>query len=43
MSRKMIQEILRTDMGYEGVVVTDALEMDAILYERGFGITEDTK
>ena len=30
MSRKMIQEILRTDMGYEGVVVTDALEMDAI-------------
>ena len=30
MSRKMITDILRSDMGYEGVVVTDALEMDAI-------------
>ena len=30
MSRKMITDILRTEMGYKGVVVTDALEMDAI-------------
>lgn len=30
MSKKMIQQILRTDMGFDGVVVTDALEMDAI-------------
>ncbi len=30
MSKKIITDILRGDMGYEGVVVTDALEMDAI-------------
>ena len=30
MSKKMITDILRTDMGFDGVVVTDALEMDAI-------------
>ena len=30
MSKKLITDILRGDMGYEGVVVTDALEMDAI-------------
>ena len=30
MSKKIISDILRGDMGYEGVVVTDALEMDAI-------------
>ena len=30
MSRKMITEILRGDMGYDGVVVTDAMEMGAI-------------
>ena len=30
MSRKMITDILRTDLGFDGVVVTDALEMDAI-------------
>ena len=30
MSKKMITEILREDLGYDGVVVTDALEMDAI-------------
>ena len=30
MSQKMITDILRTDMGFSGVVVTDALEMDAI-------------
>ena len=30
MSRKMITDILRTDLGYSGVVVTDALEMKAI-------------
>lgn len=30
MSKKMITDILRTDLGYSGVVVTDALEMDAI-------------
>lgn len=30
MSHRIISEILRRDMGYEGVVVTDALEMDAI-------------
>ena len=30
MSPKIITEILRGDMGYDGVVVTDALEMDAI-------------
>ena len=30
MSGKMITEILRGDMGYDGLVVTDALEMDAI-------------
>ena len=30
MSKKMITEVLRDDMGYDGVVVTDALEMDAI-------------
>ncbi|MCR4589817.1 MAG: glycoside hydrolase family 3 protein [Lachnospiraceae bacterium] len=30
MSKKMITDILRGDMGYDGVVVTDALEMNAI-------------
>lgn len=30
MSEKMIGDILRTDLGYDGVVVTDALEMEAI-------------
>ena len=30
MSRKMITEILRGDTGYDGVVVTDAMEMGAI-------------
>ena len=30
MSEKMIDGILRTDLGFDGVVVTDALEMDAI-------------
>lgn len=30
MSKKMITDILRKDMGFDGVVVTDALEMDAI-------------
>ena len=30
MSKKIITEILRGDLGYDGVVVTDALEMDAI-------------
>ena len=30
MSKKMITDILRNDMGFKGVVVTDALEMDAI-------------
>ncbi|WP_051192223.1 glycoside hydrolase family 3 protein [Butyrivibrio sp. VCB2001] len=30
MSKKMITGILRTDLGYDGVVVTDALEMGAI-------------
>ena len=30
MSKKMITDVLRTDMGFDGVVVTDALEMDAI-------------
>lgn len=30
MSHKMITDILRNDLGYSGVVVTDALEMDAI-------------
>ena len=30
MSGKMITDILRTDLGYDGVVVTDALEMGAI-------------
>ena len=30
MSKKMINDILRTDLGFDGVVVTDALEMDAI-------------
>ena len=30
MSKKMIQDILRTDLNYDGVVVTDALEMGAI-------------
>ncbi len=30
MSKKIITDILRGDMGYDGVVVTDALEMDAI-------------
>ena len=30
MSKKMITDILRTDMGFSGVVVTDALEMGAI-------------
>lgn len=30
MSGKMITEILRGDMGYDGVVVTDAMEMGAI-------------
>ena len=30
MSKKIITDILRTDMGYNGVVVTDALEMDSI-------------
>lgn len=31
MSRKMMTEILRESMGYQGVIVTDALEMDAIM------------
>lgn len=30
MSGKMITEILRGDLGYNGLVITDALEMDAI-------------
>lgn len=30
MSKKMVQGILREELGYDGVVVTDALEMDAI-------------
>lgn len=30
MSHKMITDILRNDLGFNGVVVTDALEMDAI-------------
>ncbi|MDO4805205.1 MAG: glycoside hydrolase family 3 protein, partial [Lachnospiraceae bacterium] len=30
MSKKMITDILRKDMGFNGVVVTDALEMDAV-------------
>ena len=30
MSKKMITDILRTDLGFDGVVVTDALEMAAI-------------
>ena len=30
MSKRMVTDILRNDMGYDGVVVTDALEMDAI-------------
>ncbi len=30
MSKKIITDILRDDIGFEGVVVTDALEMDAI-------------
>ena len=30
LSRKIITGVLREDMGYDGVVVTDALEMDAI-------------
>ncbi len=30
MSKKMITDMLRTDLGFDGVVVTDALEMDAI-------------
>ena len=30
LSEKMISEVLRTDMGYNGVVVTDALNMGAI-------------
>jgi len=30
MSKKMVTDILRGDLGYEGVVITDALEMSAI-------------
>ncbi len=30
MSKKMITDVLRNDMGFEGVVITDALEMGAI-------------
>ena len=30
MSKKIITDILREDMGFDGLVVTDALEMDAI-------------
>lgn len=30
MSRKVLTSLLRDDMGFQGVVVTDALEMDAI-------------
>ncbi|MBR2257747.1 MAG: glycoside hydrolase family 3 C-terminal domain-containing protein [Blautia sp.] len=30
MSKKIITDILRRDLGYDGVVVTDSLEMDAI-------------
>ncbi|MCR5420535.1 MAG: glycoside hydrolase family 3 protein [Lachnospiraceae bacterium] len=30
MSEKMITDILRRDLGYDGAVITDALEMDAI-------------
>lgn len=35
MSHKIITELLRGEMGYDGVVVTDALEMDAIDKMRG--------
>lgn len=31
MSHRMMEEILRGDMGFDGVVVADALEMDAIM------------
>ena len=30
MSREIIQELLRDQMGFEGVVITDALEMKAV-------------
>ena len=30
MSKKLLTDILRTDMGYDGVIVTDALEMGAL-------------
>ena len=30
MSKKVITDLLRADIGYEGVVITDALEMDAL-------------
>lgn len=29
-SSKMLKDILRTDMGYNGIIITDALNMDAI-------------
>ncbi|WP_404431286.1 beta-N-acetylhexosaminidase [Sutcliffiella horikoshii] len=31
LSRKVVTELLRKDMGYEGVVVTDCMEMNAII------------
>ncbi|KAJ8516298.1 hypothetical protein ONZ45_g6367 [Pleurotus djamor] len=35
MSRKITTDLLRRDLGYEGVVVTDCLEMDAAMEEYG--------
>ncbi|KZP30131.1 glycoside hydrolase family 3 protein [Athelia psychrophila] len=35
LSRKITTDLLRTQMGYEGVVVTDCLEMDAVV--NGYG------
>jgi beta-N-acetylhexosaminidase len=35
LSRKITTDLLRTELGYEGVVVTDCLEMDAVIETYG--------
>ena len=38
LSRKIIYDILRQDIGYKGLVVTDCFEMEAVL--RAFSLEE---
>jgi beta-N-acetylhexosaminidase len=40
MSRRALHTLLRTELGFQGVIITDGIEMDAI--SRGYGIVEGT-